>query len=98
MMLPTLCPAVQEPCSGDNAHETKPAGFSTFYVAKTKKAFTCCVAGGSMTEKRSMKEILVDECLKNPQTLLFAMSYFCVYVRALPSCCFLLSCLISASA
>ena len=22
----------------------------------------------------------MDECLKNPQTLLFAMSYFCVYV------------------
>ena len=37
-------------------------------------------AGGSTTEKRGMKEILVDECLKNPQTLLFAMSYFCVYV------------------
>ena len=47
---------------------------------KTRKASTCCVAGGSTTEKRGMKEILVDECLKNPQTLLFAMSYFCVYV------------------
>lgn len=22
----------------------------------------------------------MDECLRNPQTLLFAMSYFCVYV------------------
>ena len=58
----------------------KPSHIFNIMCRKTRKASACCVAGGSTTEKRSMKEILVDECLKNPQTLLFAMSYFCVYV------------------
>eukprot|EP00891_Asterochloris_glomerata_P001064 jgi/Astpho2/1064/e_gw1.00017.33.1_t len=55
------------------------AGFHPIEQAQGKKG-GLQVHRSHTTEKRSMKEILVDECLRNPQTLLFAMSYFCVYI------------------
>ena len=40
--------------------------------------WVCCAAGAK--NKPSIMEALKDECLKNPFTWLFAISYFFVYI------------------